>query len=154
MGHLLGIPVKPTSARLLSSAFFFSLSSLDGATPCASLHHSLVRRNGSGSGGYNIFLEDSFSSAADHGRRSLAGVTSAIRLARVPLHEAIILEFGSRKRTNRAIVSLTVPLRDSRVCVSIRVMKLSLIRRNSSCACHVTRTSCGVSLICRERILA
>lgn len=42
-----------------------------GATPCASLHHSLVRRNGSGSGGYNIFLEDSFSSAVDHGTSSL-----------------------------------------------------------------------------------
>lgn len=57
MGHLLGIPVKPSSSRL---AFLLR------ATPCASLHHSLVLRNGLGSGGYNIFLKDSFSSTADH----------------------------------------------------------------------------------------
>jgi len=83
-------------------------------------------------------------------------------LREAPLREAIILGFGSRKRTNRAIVSLTMPLRDSprafgvtRVCISIRVMKLSLIRRNSSCVCHVARrTSRKVSLMFRQRILA
>jgi len=65
-----GIPVKPTSSARLLSLLSLSLSL------------------SSGSGGYNIFLEDSFSSAADRGRHTaampepLAGVTSAIRLAR------------------------------------------------------------------------
>lgn len=71
MGHLLGIPVKPTSSRpsrpVSRPSRSFSPWRHTGTTPCASLHHSLVRRNGSGSGGYNIFLEDSFSSAVDHG---------------------------------------------------------------------------------------
>lgn len=75
MGHLLGIPVKPTSSRLSSPVSVLP----DGApaTPCASLHHSLVRRNGSGSGGYNIFLEDSFSSAVDHGAVAPHGTSAA-----------------------------------------------------------------------------
>lgn len=104
MGHLLGIPVKPTSSRPSAVSLRPSHSPWrhTPATPCASLHHSLVRRNGSGSGGYNIFLEDSFSSAVDHGtvaaalrRRTSDGVTPAIRLAWSTVHEAITLEFGS-----------------------------------------------------------
>lgn len=65
-------PVKPASSDRLPLVPVF-LFPLDGtpAASCASLHHSLVCRNGSGSGGYNIFLEDSFSSAADHGRRAV-----------------------------------------------------------------------------------
>lgn len=64
MGHLLGIPRKANLLLLLLLQLLASSKPL--ATPCASLHHSLVLRNRSGSGGYNIFLKDSFSSVADH----------------------------------------------------------------------------------------
>lgn len=63
------------------------------ASPCASLHHSLVLWNGSGSGGYNIFLKDSFSSAADHAAPPRPRhFQAAIRLA-----WNIVLRIGTRE---------------------------------------------------------
>lgn len=146
MGHLLGIPVKPTSSRLsLLSPVLFSPRDGTPATPCASLHHSLVRRNGSGSGGYNIFLEDSFSSAVDHGIvvPRCAGTLTAWQLQFVfreaPFTRPLLLNSESSKRIPSLFrwprrPRFVADTRLSRVYISVYVMKLSLNCCNPSSA--------------------
>lgn len=146
MGHLLGIPVKPSP----------SLPDGAPATPCASLHHSLVRRNGSGSGGYNIFLEDSFSSAVDHGTvaprwlrrpepRRRDNCNSSCVKHRSRGHYSWIRKSSKRIpplfRWPCAVPRFVPDARVSRVCISVYIMKLSLNRRNSSCARNVARVT-------------
>lgn len=92
---------------LLSSSW---RRTMEPNAPCAVLHHSLVRWNGSGSGGYNIFLEVSFSSIADRDRCCYA-VTSAFSLSsswqlQFVLHE---VSFTRPLLLNSVVLSQTNP---------------------------------------------
>jgi len=137
MGHLLGIPVKPTSSRPFP--VFILLAPYDStlATPCASLHHSLVHWNGSGSGGYNIFLEDSFSSAVDHGivAPRCAGTSATWQLqfvlCKAPFTRPLLLNSEANEIrhcfADRAVPRFEMPdKRVSYVCINVMLWKYHL----------------------------